>query len=83
MGHNATAVVVAGNVTVVMWCTVIGIETIATWIVHKLALAAIANACRVVWVVTVAAAMVSDASDIGVGNGKCVVTVVDVVVGVS
>jgi len=81
-GHDAAAVVVAGNVAVVAQCTIFGIETIAAWIVHELALAAIANACRIVWVVTVAAAMVGDAGDIGVGGGECVVAAVDVVVGV-
>src|SRR6266704_4106192 len=82
-GHDATAVVVAGNTAVVVRCAAFGIETIAAWIVHELALAAIANACRVVWVVAVAAAVVGDAGDIGVGEGECVVAAVDVVVVVS
>jgi len=44
-GHVAAG---AGIVIVIVRCAVFGIETIATWIVYKLALAAVANACGVV-----------------------------------
>jgi len=62
-GHDAAAVVVAGNVAVVARCAVFGIETIAAWIVHdlgvvactKLAVAVAAVAAVAVSVVVVAA----------------------------
>ena len=66
-GHNAA--VVTGNIVVVVQCAVLGIEGVPTWVVHELALAAVANACGVVWVVAVAAAVVGDAGDISVGDG--------------
>jgi len=78
VGHDATAAVVAGNVAIIARCAVLGIEAVPAWIVHELALAAIANACGVVRVVAVAAAVVGDAGDIGVGDGERVTAVVDV-----
>src|SRR5712691_9980052 len=65
--HDATAAV-AGDVAIVVRCAVLGIGAVPPWVVHKLALAAVANVCGVVWVVAVAAAMVGDAGDIGVGD---------------
>ena len=70
-GHDAAAAV-AGDVAVVACCAVLGIGAVPAWVVHELALAAVANVCGVVWVVAVAAAMVGDAGDIGVGDGEYV-----------
>lgn len=80
-GHNATAN--ADAVVVVARCAIFGLEAVAAWTMHKLALADVASACGVVWVVAVAAAVVGDASDINVGDGERVVAAVDVVVGIS
>ncbi len=57
------------TVTVVVRCAVLGIGADPAWIVHGLALAAVAKACGVMWVVAIAAAVVGDAGDIGVGDG--------------
>ncbi len=70
-GHDAAAAA-AGNVAVVARCAVLGIGAVPAWVVHELALAAVANVCGVVWVVAVAAAVVGDAGDIGVGDVECV-----------
>src|SRR5260221_14079202 len=71
MGHDAAAAA-AGNVAIVTHCAVLGIGVVPAWVIHELALAAVANVCEVVWVVAVAAAVVGDAGDIGVGDVECV-----------
>ncbi len=45
VGHNAAAAAAAGNVAVVAHCAVLSIGAVPTWVIHKLALAAIANVC--------------------------------------
>ena len=79
-GHDAAAAA-AGNVAVVARCAVLGIGAVPAWVVHELALAAVANVCGVVWVVAVAAAVVGDAGDIDVGDGECVAAATTVVAG--
>jgi hypothetical protein len=67
----------AHTVVIVARCTILGIEIVAAWIVHELALAAIASACRVVClVVVVVAAVVGDASVTDIEDVECIATVV-------
>lgn len=66
-GAGAGAGASAG--TIVVRCAVLGIENITAWIVHKFALGDVeASGVRRVLVVAVAAAVVSDANAIGVGD---------------
>ena len=58
------------------------IEAVPAWVVHELALAAVSNACGEVWVVAVAATVVGDAGDIGVGNGERIAAAATVVASV-
>jgi hypothetical protein len=73
-GHIAGAGAGAGAGTVDARCTILGIEIVATWIVHEFAFAAIANVCGVVClvVVAVAAAVVGDA-DVTADVARCLV----------
>jgi hypothetical protein len=55
-------------VIIITQCTILNIKVVATWIVHELAISAVANTCGAVCMAMVTAAMVGNAGNIGVGD---------------